>query len=72
MWRSDLDKSPRLQERQAVLGFLGEFLDLFAQFGQLLSDFKVSDDTLFIGDLYGVILLLVPLYFCREKTLLMI
>lgn len=62
-----LDKSPRLQERQAVFGFVDEFLYLFTQFGQLLSDFKVSDYALFIGNLNDMILLLILLYFCTEK-----
>lgn len=62
-----LDKSPRLQERQAVFGFVDEFLYLFTQFGQLLSDFKVSDHALFIGNLNDMILLLILLYFCTEK-----
>lgn len=62
-----LDKSPRLQEGQAVFGFVDELLYLFTQFGQLLSDFKVSDHTFFIGNLNGVVLLLILLDFCTEK-----
>lgn len=62
-----LDKSPRLQEGQAVLGFVDEFLYLFPKFGQLLSDFKVSDHGLFVGNLNSVVLLLILLYFCTDK-----
>lgn len=63
-----LDKSPRLQERQAVFGFVDEFLYLFTQFGQLLSDFKVGDYILFVENVNGVILLLILLYSCTEKS----
>lgn len=62
-----LDKSPGLQEGQAVFGFVDKLLYLFAQFGQLLSDFKISDHALFIGNLDGVVLLLILLNFCTEK-----
>lgn len=62
-----LDKSPRLQEGQAIFGFVDELLYLFAQFGQLLSDFKVGDNALLIRDLNGMVLLLQLLYFCTEK-----
>ncbi len=63
-----LDKTPRLQEGQAVFGFVDELLYLFAQFGQLLSDFIVGDHGLFIGNLNGMILLLILFYFCTEKS----
>lgn len=62
-----LDKSPRLQEGQAVFGFVDEFLYLFPKFGQLLSDFKVSDHGFFVGNLNSVVLLLILLYFCTDK-----
>lgn len=58
-----LDQPPRLQEGQAILGPVNEFLDLFAQFGQLLSDFKVGDDALLVGNLNAVILFFILLYF---------
>lgn len=63
-----LDKPPGLQEGEAVFGFVDERLDLITQFGQLLSDFIVSEHTLFIRDLNFVVLLFILLHFCREKN----
>lgn len=58
-----LHQASGLQERQAVLWFVDELLNLFAQLGQLLPDLEVGDHALLIGDLDGVILLLVLLDF---------
>lgn len=46
---------------------MDELLDFFTQFGQLLSDLKVSDHTLFIGNFNSVVLLLQFLNFCLKK-----
>lgn len=53
-----LDKAPRLQEGQAVFGFMDKLLYLFTKLSQLLSDFKVRGNTLLIRDLNGMVLLL--------------
>lgn len=62
-----LDEPARLQEGQAVLGPVDELLDLFAQFGQLLSDFEVGDHALLVGNLDAVILFFILLYFCERQ-----
>lgn len=59
-----LHQTSGLQERQAVLWFVDELLNLFAKLGQLLPDLEVGDHALLIGDLDGVILLLILLDFC--------
>ena len=64
-----LDEPPRLQEGQAVLGPVDKLLDLFAEFGQLLSDFKVGDHTLLVGNLNAVILFFIFLYSCKQQRL---
>lgn len=63
-----LDQPPRLQERQTVFGLVNELLDLFAQFGQLLPDFEVSDDVLFVWYVNDMILLLQLLYSCTTTN----
>lgn len=62
-----LHQASGLQERQAILWFVDKLLNLFAQFGQLLPDLEVGDHTLLVGDLDGVILLLILLDFCTEN-----
>lgn len=62
-----LDQPARLQEGQAVLRPVDDLLDLFAQFGQLLSDFKVGDHALLVGNLNAVILFFILLYFCKQQ-----
>lgn len=43
---------------------MDKLLNLFAQLGQLLPDLEVGDHALLVGDLDGVILLLILLDFC--------
>lgn len=62
-----LHQASGLQERQAVLWFVNKLLNLFAKLGQLLPDLEVGDHALLVGDLDGVILLLVLFDFCAGK-----
>lgn len=47
---------------------MDKLLYLFAELGELLSDFKVSDHTFFIGNLDGLVLLLQLENFCTETS----
>lgn len=64
-----LHQASGLQERQAVLWFVDKLLNLFAKLGQLLPDLEVGDHALLVGDLDGVILLLILFDFCAGNIL---